>query len=179
MKKIFAISLLVCLAVPGVKAQTVYQTKSGKISFFSSAPLEDIRAVNNQVDAKLATNGQVVFMVAIKGFRFPNATMQDHFNEDYLESTQYPKAIFMGTITNLADVHFDKDGLYNTTVTGELNLHGVKQKVTATGTIGIKAGKLNATSVFKLKLLDYNVKGAMIGEKIAKEIEVTVDCHYD
>ena len=179
MKKIFAIGILaasVCITAFG---QKVYQTKSGKISFFSSAPLEDIRAVNNQVDAKLATNGQVVFMIAMKGFRFPNATMQEHFNENYLESTKFPKAVFMGKISNLADVHFDKDGVYNTTVTGELELHGVKQPVTATGTVEVKSGKVIAKSVFKIKLADYNIKGAWIGEKIAKEIEITVDCRYD
>ena len=134
--------------------QKIYQTKSGKLSFYSVALLENIEAINNQVDSKLSNNGQLIFMVAIKGFRFENATMQEHFNENYMDSDKYPKAVFQGKISNLADVNFDKDGNYKTTVTGVLDMHGVKQPVTALGTIDVKAGKASAKSSFKVKLAD-------------------------
>jgi len=159
--------------------QKIYQTKSGKVSFFSSTLIEDIAAVNNQVDSKLSNNGQMIFQLAIRGFKFENATMQEHFNENYMESDKYPKAVFKGKITNLADVNFDKDGTYKTTVAGELEIHGVTQNITATGTIDIKAGKVAAKSNFKIKLADYGIKGTLIGEKIAKELAITVDCKYD
>ena len=159
--------------------QKIYQTKSGKISFYSAALLENIEAINNQVDSKLSNNGQLIFMVAIKGFRFENATMQEHFNENYMDSDKFPKAVFQGKISNLADVNFDKDGSYKTTVTGVLDMHGVKQPVTALGTIDVKAGKASAKSSFKVKLADYNIKGTLIGDKIAKELTITVDCKYD
>lgn len=157
----------------------VYQTKSGKVSFYSAALLENIEAVNNQVDSKLSTNGQMVFMIAIKGFRFENATMQEHFNENYMESDKFPKAIFQGKIANINEVDFEKDGSYKTTVIGTMEIHGVKQPVTAIGTIQINAGKASAKSSFKIKLADYNIKGTLIGDKIAKELAITVDCKYD
>ncbi len=160
-------------------AQKVYQTKAGKVSFYSSAPLENIEAVNNQVDARFATNGQMTFMLAVKGFHFENATMQEHFNENYMESTKYPKASFLGTITNINSIHFDKDGTYEATVNGDMEIHGVKQKVSAIGTININGGKASIKCKFKIKLADYNIKGALIGEKIAKEVEVTVECKYE
>ena len=132
--------------------QKIYQTKSGKITFYSAALLENIEAVNTQVDSKLSSNGQMVFMIAIKGFRFENATMQEHFNENYMESDKYSKAIFQGKISNIVEVNFEKDGSYKTTVTGVLEIHGTKQNATAIGTIDIKAGKASAKSSFKIKL---------------------------
>jgi polyisoprenoid-binding protein YceI len=178
MKKTLLIVLLAAICIAS-QAQKIFQTKSGKVKFFSAAPLENIEAVNNQVDAKLATNGQLVFMLGIKGFRFENATMQEHFNENYMESNKYPKAVFGGTITNLAAINFDKDGIYAASVTGELEIHGIKKKVSMDGTIEIKSGKVSVKSKFNIKLSDYNIKGSLIGEKIAKEVEVTVDCKYD
>ncbi len=176
-KLLFTLLFIGSMAV--VSAQKIYQTKSGKISFYSATMLENIEAINNQVDSKLSNNGQLVFMVAIKGFRFENATMQEHFNENYMDSDKYPKAVFQGKISNLADVDFDKDGSYKTTVTGVLDMHGVKQPVTAIGTIDVKAGKVVAKSNFKVKLTDYNIKGTLIGNKIAKELTITVNCQYD
>ena len=177
MKKYVLIAGLLMANV--VSAQTIYKTKGGKVSFKSDAPLEKIEAVNNQADSKLATNGQVVFLVAIKAFKFENATMEEHFNENYMESTKYPKGTFMGNITNIADVNFAKDGVYKVTVTGNLTIHGVTKNVTSAGTIEVKGGKVQAKSKFVIKLSDYGIKGAWIGEKIAKEVEINVDCKYE
>jgi polyisoprenoid-binding protein YceI len=178
MKYLLAI-LVVASTVSFTTSQKIYQTKSGKVHFFSSTLIEDIAAVNNQVDSKLSNNGQIIFQIAIKGFRFENGTMQEHFNENYMESDKYPKSVFKGKITNIADVNFDKDGTYKTAVAGELEIHGVKQNVSTAGTIDIKAGKVVAKSSFKIKLADYGIKGTLIGEKIAKELTITVDCKYD
>jgi polyisoprenoid-binding protein YceI len=171
--------LMVTNALAFIASQKIYQTKSGKVSFFSATLIEDIAAVNNQVDSKLSNNGQMIFQLAVRGFRFENATMQEHFNENYMESDKYPKAVFKGRITNISEVNFDKDGTYKTTVAGELEIHGVKQNVTTTGTIDVKADKLVAKSSFKIKLTDYGIKGTLIGNKIAKELTIMVDCKYD
>ena len=178
MKQLLFALLLLCTNTV-VSAQKIYQTKSGKINFYSTVLLENIEAINNQVDSKLSNNGQLVFMVAIKGFRFENAIMQEHFNENYMDSDKYPKSVFQGRISNLTDVDFGKDGSYKTTVAGVLDMHGVKQPITALGTLDIKAGKASIKSSFKVKLADYNIKGALIGDKIAKELTITVDCKYD
>lgn len=176
----YLVGMLIAVSLVAFTAQQkIYQTKSGKVSFFSAALLENIEAVNNQVDSKLSNNGQMIFQLAIRGFKFENATMQEHFNENYMESDKYPKAVFKGKIANLADVNFDKDGTYKTTVAGELEIHGVKQNITATGTIDIKSGKVAVKSSFKIKLADYGIKGTLIGDKIAKELTITVDCKYD
>lgn len=163
-----------------IDAQKLYSTKSGKISFESKAPLEDIEARNSEVESKLlASNGQIVFNLLIKGFQFENQLMEDHFNENYLESSKYPKADFKGFITNFKDINFEKDGSYPATAKGKLTIHGVTRDVISTGTVVVKGGKVTAKSNFDIKLKDFNIGGSLIGKKIAETISIKVDCQYE
>lgn len=163
-----------------ISAQKVYNTKGGKISIFSSAPLEDIEAKNNAVETQLFTaNGQYNFSLNIKDFHFENDLMEEHFNESYLESDKYPKAYFKGFITNFRDINFMRDGNYNATVKGNLTIHGVTKDILQNGNIEIKGGKLAAKSKFIITLKDYNIGGKIVGKMIAPTIEITVNCQYD
>ncbi|MFX5998986.1 hypothetical protein ABTF05_21635, partial [Acinetobacter baumannii] len=71
---------------------------------------EDVKAVNNEVASRLADNGTISFSLLLKSFRFQLAEMQDHFNDKYVESDKFPRADFKGTITNIKDINFAKDG---------------------------------------------------------------------
>ncbi len=161
-------------------AQKVYGTRSGQISFFSSAPLEDIQAKNNAVQSQLSSaNGQYNFEMNIKDFHFENDLMEEHFNENYLHSDKYPKAYFKGFVTNLKDINFSKDGVYNTIVKGSLTIHGVTHEVVQNGTIEIKGGKAIARSKFKILIKDYNVGGSLASKMISDTVEITINCQYD
>lgn len=179
MKRILVLAAVFVLTAQ-VKAQKIYSTKTGKISFFSNAPLEDIEAKTNEVESKLApSNGQMVFTLLIKGFRFPNALMQEHFNDNYMESSKFPKSDFKGFITNIKDINFSKDGSYPAKVKGNLTIHGVTKEVEAAGTIDVRGEKVTAKSKFNVNLKDYKIEGMHIGKKIAETIQITVDCQYD
>lgn len=160
-------------------AQKIYSTKTAKISFFSSAPLQDIEAKTSEVESKLASNGQIAFSLLIKGFQFDNQKMEDDFNEDYMESSKYPKASFNGNITNINEINFSKDGTYPAKVKGSLTIHGVTKEVSADGTIEVRGSKLIARSKFDVAVKDYNIGGALIGKKIANTIAITVNCEYE
>lgn len=179
MKKIVLIATL-AISTTMFAQEKVYSTKSATIKFASKTPLEDIEGTNSQVTAKLSDkSGQLVFSLLVKGFKFDNATMQDHFNENYMESTKFPRATFNGKITNIASVNFAKDGTYNVSVEGDLTIHGVSKKINSTGTVEVKAGKVVAKSNFKIKVKDFGIKGAYIGDKIASEVETSVTCKFD
>ena len=93
-------------------------TRTGKISFNASAKksLEKIEAVNNEVANILdSKTGEIVFQLPVKSFKFERELMQEHFNENYMESDKYPKAEFRGNITNAGDINFSKDGTYKYT----------------------------------------------------------------
>jgi hypothetical protein len=157
-----------------------YITKNGYIGFFSHTPLEDIKADNNQAASIFDTStGEIVFQVLIRSFRFEKALMEEHFNENYLESDKFPRSTFAGRIINLSEVDFSKNGVYDVTVEGDLTIHGVTKKVSATGTVEITSGGINANSKFMIVPEDYNIKiPNVVRNNISKTIEVTVLMKY-
>ena len=122
MKNIVYILVFISL---NIFSQDKYLTKTGAISFEASAPsFEEVKAKNNSTTAILNTeNGEFASLALVKGFRFKNALMEEHFNENYAESDKFPKAIFKGKITNF---HVDKLNETSTTfkIYGTLSFHG-------------------------------------------------------
>jgi polyisoprenoid-binding protein YceI len=175
MKKVFVIALLAIIAAPAVNAQK-YFTRSGIVSFFSKTKMENIDAENNKVAAVLdASTGNMEFTVLIKSFMFEKALMQEHFNENYMESDTYPKATFKGKIDNLSSVKFGTNGTYNVKVTGDLLMHGVTKKITVDAGVVVKDGKVIATSKFAVNPKDYNIEiPSVVQENISEKIDVSV-----
>lgn len=162
-------------------AQENYMTRNGQISFFSSTPLEDIKATNNEVASVVnKKTGSVQFIVLIKSFQFRKAAMQGHFNgKDYMDSDRFPKAELKGNIANISAVDFTKDGTYPVTVEGTLNMHGVSNKIRIPGNIIVKENTITASSVFTIKLADYQISvPTIVSKKVAEKVEVTVNCNY-
>jgi polyisoprenoid-binding protein YceI len=178
--KIFCLLLLAFTTGDLAFSQKIFNTRAGLISFFSSAPLEDIEAKNHLVFSQMATaTGQYNFEINIKDFHFENDLMEEHFNESYLHSDKYPKAYFKWFITNLRDVNFSKDGIYNAAVKGSLTIHGITKEIVQNGNIEIKGGKAIARSKFNILLKDYNIGGTVASKMISPTVEVTVNCQYD
>ena len=166
---------LICLAS---FSQKVYKTSAAQIKFQPIS--EEAGCTNNQAQSILKSdNGQIAFSALIKGFKFQNSLLEDHFNENYMESTKFPNAKFQGFITNIKELDFAKNGTYKVTVKGTLTIHGTPKEVTTTGTIEIAGGKVIAKANFKVKVADYGVKGLYIGQKIAAEQDITVTSTYE
>jgi len=153
-------------------------TRNGYIGFFSKTPLEDIRAESNQAIAALDLSKQsLAFAVLVKGFLFKKELMQEHFNENYIESDKFPKATFSGTYTGPMDV--TKNGTYNVTVKGQLTLHGVTQNIEVPATFQVQSGTLTGKSNFALKPQDFNIEiPALVREKIAQQISVVINADF-
>ncbi|HEY0750565.1 MAG TPA: YceI family protein [Chitinophagaceae bacterium] len=171
-----------CLLIAGIThAQGRYFTKTGRIEFSSKAPLEDIDAVNKSVTAVLdAKSGALQFSVLMKGFEFDKALMQEHFNENYIESDKYPKADFKGTITNNGDINYTKPGTYTANVNGKLTIRGITKDVQTTGTIKVEGENLATTSAFNILLSDYNIKiPAVVKDKINNNVKISVNAKLE
>jgi len=151
-----------------------YMTKTGFIGFYSKTSLEDIKAENNQMYAVLdPASHHIAFAVLLKGFIFTKELMQEHFNENYVESDKYPKATFSGTCSG--DMDLGKDGTYQVVIKGDLSLHGVTKPLETTAQLDVKKDEIKATSAFKLKPEDFNITiPAIVREKIASEMSVKV-----
>ncbi len=169
MKKILCFTVGILLIYGSISAQKVYSTRNGKISFIAPND-EDVKAVNNEVTSRLSDNGAMSFSCLIKGFKFAYAEMQDHFNTEYLQSNTYPRADFKGTITNLKEVVFTKNGTYKAIVKGDLTLHGVTKNITVNGTITVKDGKMTAIASFPILMKDFKIDASSVTEKVKAEI---------
>ncbi len=180
MKKLL-FAFLSFIAMQTVNAQDVFLTRTGKIEFHAGTSVEDVDAVNNEVTSMVNNKtGEIVFNVLIKSFHFKRALMEEHFNENYLESSKIPKATFKGKITDLSAVNFAKDGTYKATVTGELNLHGATQQVTMPATVTIAGGNIRGQASFKIKPEDYKIViPSLVQDKVAKVVDISVDCLYE
>ncbi|HVN58484.1 MAG TPA: YceI family protein [Bacteroidales bacterium] len=179
MKRIVLI-LLLLPAFTMINAQK-YITKNGFIGFFSHTPMEDIKADNNQVASILdSSTGDIVFQVLVKSFHFDRALMEEHFNENYMESEKFPKASFKGKVTNLSSADLKKKGTYNITAEGDLTIHGVTNKVKVDGTLEVTDGGLNASAKFGIIPEDYKITiPGLVREKIEKSLAVTVTMKYN
>jgi polyisoprenoid-binding protein YceI len=157
-----------------------FMTRNGYIGFSSHTATEDIKGDNNQVASVIdISTGEIVFQVLIKSFHFEKALMEEHFNENYLESEKFPKSTFKGKITNLSAVDFSKAGKYDVIVDGDLNIHDVTNKVTAKGSLEVITDGINANSKFNIVPEDYkiNIPG-VVRDNVAKNLEVTVTMKY-
>lgn len=157
-----------------------YFSKTGKISFYSDAPMEKIEATNTTASTVLdAATGNLEWAVLIQGFKFEKALMQEHFNENYMESNTYPKAKFKGKIDNFSSVNLKKDGEYAVDVSGQMEIHGVTKPVNAKGVITVKGGSISAQSKFSVAVADYGIEiPKMVAENIAKTVEIRVQADY-
>ncbi len=177
MKKQIALIIIAAMAINlQIQAQK-YITKNGKIHFYSTAPAEKIEAFNNQVNSALdISNGDFIFRVLMKSFQFEKALMQEHFNENYVESHKFPNATFTGTVTNLNEIDFQKSGTYQAKIEGDLTIHGMTQKISEQGTFEVKDDKIHGKSTFYVAVADYDIKiPQAVITNIAEKIEVNVD----
>lgn len=177
MKKIlFPIVLL--MMVISVHGQKVY-TKTGTVTFFSSTPIEDIEAVTNSATSVIdLESGKMENAILIKSFEFEKALMQEHFNENYMESSTYPKATFKGQMDKKIDL--SKDGTYEVNCKGKMTIHGVTNDITFPATLIVEDGTLKGKSVFTVLVADYGIEvPSVVRENIAKEIEVRINTEYE
>ena len=175
-KAIGCVIIFCCLATITIKAQKFY-TKTGKISFFSATAMENIEANNRSVTALLdSKTGEVQFTVLMKGFEFKKALMQEHFNDNYIESDKFPKATFKGHVENNSEINYGTDGNYTARVKGQLSIHGVTKDIETSGTISIKDGKPVLNSIFSVLIADYNITVQRIHrDNISRTIKITVE----
>ena len=164
-------------------AQDKFFTKSGKVQFDATTPTspEKVGAVTNSLICVVDTKtGAIQFSVLMKSFEFRNALMQEHFNENYVESNKFPKAEFKGSILNNGEINFSKDGSYNTKVKGQLTIHGISKEVNTDGQFIVKNGKINAVATFTVALKEHDISvPGLVADKVANNAKISVDCSLE
>jgi hypothetical protein len=172
---LFAITACLTLHLQAQK----YFTKEGVIDIFSQTSLFTIEAHNQTVASILnMENGEVVASTLVRSFKFREALVEEHFNENYMQSEQFPKAIFKGKITNFSQVSFTKDGTHDLMIEGDLTIHGEIRPLKTTGKLEIKNGKISASTEFDVSLENYKIKiEEQYKDRIKDDIRLVV--HFD
>jgi hypothetical protein len=177
MKPSLFVLLYLLLTGAGVaRAQGKYMTKTGQVSFFSASIIEDIEARNQQMAAVIDfTTSQLAFSVPIKAFVFKRTLMQEHFNENYMESDKFPKASFSGKFVALDATTLNTPGSHQVQVEGDLTIHGVTHHIQVPTILELKGSQLVAAATFTVETADYNIEiPALVRNNIAKVISIRV-----
>ncbi len=177
--RFFYLLMLLASIITTTNAQSKYFTRTGTVIFDAEGKLDDIeeiKAKNTSASCVLdAANGDMGWAVTMNKFAFANSLMQKHFNENYVESEKYPKAVFKGKINDISKVNFEKDGIYPVGVSGTMTLHGITKEVDVKGVITIEKGKVLVSSRFDIPLKDYKIDiPTVVFVKIAESANVTV-----
>lgn len=179
-KKILLFTIILGLfATANSFGQNAFISKNVKINLFSTTPLEDIKAQSAQAYSVLIPKTkEIVFQLAVKSLVFERPLMQEHFNENYIESDKYPNAIFKGTIVE--DIDSKKDGTQNVTAVGAFTVHGVTKQRTITGKLTIVNGRPTINCSFDVLCADHKIKiPKLVFTKIAENITITVNANYN
>ena len=179
--KYILILLLGISSTLGVLSQDIYALKSGKVNFFAGTPVEDIDATNTKLISYLnIKTGEVVVNMPSNEFVFKSALMQEHFNENYMESEKYPKSEFKGKIINIKSLDLSKSGEYKLQVEGNFTIHGVTKNKKIDFIIINKEGKIQADSKFQVALADHKIdRPQIVWEKLAENVQVTLTLNYE
>ncbi|EAS19602.1 hypothetical protein BBFL7_00148 [Flavobacteria bacterium BBFL7] len=178
--KIICLAFLALVSISSISLTQTdrYQTRTGSISFEASVPtFEPIKAVNKSSTVVLdMKTGNIAALALIKGFRFPVALMQEHFNENYIESDDYPKAVLKGTLTDFDANRFSQNTSSTFILNGTLELHGKKEVVSIPVLLSKSGDQIQLESNFNLQPADFNIEiPSVVSNKIAQEVQVSVN----
>lgn len=180
MKKILTTFIFLALLATG-HSQPVYKSANSNIEFFAGTAVEDIDAVSSQAISFLnIESGEVAVSIPMTSFKFERSLMQEHFNENYVESDKYPKAELKGKIKDPATINWNSRDTLTMTVHGSLTMHGVTKDRDLVVKVLNTGRTLKAFSTFKVPLADHNIDHPkLLWEKLAEEVIVKVQINYE
>jgi len=178
MNRIFFIAILL-LSIRVSNAQ-IYMTKDGSVQIYSETPIFIIEGKTQSTGSILnAGTGEVAATTLVTSIKFKEALLEEHFNENYMESHKFPKAQFKGKITNWSSVDITKDGSYTITIEGDLIMHGETRPLKTSGTLTVSDGKVKATTEFFVSLENYKIKvEESYKDRIPDKIKLTLLFNY-
>lgn len=174
MKKIILVPLLLASFV--IFSQEKMITKSGTIIFDASFPsFDEVKGTNNNVTFVLnPATGEIASLAIMKGFLFQIALMEEHFNENYMETDQYPKAIFRGQIEGF-DANRLTEDYKDYTIKGKLELHGKSKDINANAKIRKMGARITILSNFSVNTSDFSIPvPALIKYKLASQVNIKI-----
>ncbi|WP_264563433.1 YceI family protein [Flavobacterium sp. N3904] len=170
--------LFLILSISAIEAQEKLTTSKCIIHFEASVPLfEEVEAQNDAVSCVLIPDkSQITFVAIIKKFEFKRDLMKEHFNNNYMESDQYSKAIFKGIIEK-----FDLKDITETEkeyqIKGKIQIHGQTKLITVTARIKRVLDGIKIESHFNLNTDDFKIViPSIVIAKVSKNVNTKIEC---
>ena len=178
--RLFTLILLIFISGNKNDAFSQVTQKSGSVSFFSSTPVEDIKAENSSFTSSInQSDSSVVFRVPITGFVFRKRLMQQHFNEQYLESDKFPVATFRGKLSKPLPGQDGSQSPVQSRVTGTLTIRDVSREIDEVVVFTPSGSDTRALCEFTVRPADYGIKiPRILIKNIAEEVKVTINVLY-
>lgn len=167
--------ILYIFSILQIHAQEKYIPEKVNVHFFSSSPLENIEANNSDVRAVFDfETKEFAIKIKVKSFKFRNKLMEQHFNDNYLESNKYEFSNFKGRI--IGDFNLTTNGVYKIEAEGELEIHGVKKQRKIPVALTVRDGRISIDSKFNVILADHKIKiPSIVTKNIAENIDVDIN----
>lgn len=171
-KTVLPLCALIFLTLNATAQQWV--TRAGEVHFLSETPIEDIEATSKEASVILdLESGRVAVQVPILSFHFEKALMEEHFNENYMESGTYPKAKFTGTLRDFGDL--PESGPVEVMVDGSFEVHGVSVDRPFNGTLEKQGDKVILNCRFDVRTEDHQIPiPSVVRDNIAEVIDVDI-----
>ncbi|MDQ6472302.1 YceI family protein [Flavobacterium sp. LHD-80] len=154
-------------------AQDKFKTNSAVVNFEASVPFfEEVKAVNKLGTLVLEPEtSTLICTVIIKDFRFKMDLMQEHFNDNYIESHRYPKAVFKGKIEKFDLKNIDEtEREYD--IKGKLYLHGKSKIISVKALMKRVPDGIQIVSTFPISVEDFNIEiPYVVANKISKTVQ--------
>ena len=181
MKKLIIFCSFAFLAISSYSQKVFTKTAEVKFDATSASSPEKIEGINRSGTCVIDTkNGNMQFVALMKGFAFERALMEEHFNENYVESNKYPKSEFKGDLKNIEKVDFSKDGSYTVKVKGKLTMHGESKEIETDAKFTIQNGKIKASAELNVLLSDYKISiPGLVADKVAKTAKISINCSLE
>ncbi len=175
MKNIIVAIAMICVSNMTIAQQKII-CKTGMITFDASVPgFEEVKATNTNVTVVINTKtGQIASLALMKGFRFKVALMEEHFNEDYVQSDKYRKAIFKGNIEGF-DINSLTEAPQDYVINGTLELHGKTQPIKTTARISKSKSGIALTCDFSVKITDFGIIITVVSNKLSNKVNISLN----
>ena len=170
------IPVIATFALLGTVHATTLIAKNGFVRFFSTTPMENIEGVSQTAASTLdLDSGKIMIKARNSTFIFPRPLMQEHFNENYMESAKFPVSAFRGTVTGIDKSALDAGRRIPVTIAGDLDVHGVVKHYTTSGFLRKEPdGSVEGETEFHVKIADHDIKvPAIVLAKIADSMDIT------
>lgn len=168
--------LLLLFVTISTVAQNKYYTKTGLTDFKASVEaFEPVEATNRSTTVVLnTTNGDIAALLFVKAFHFEIALMEEHFNENYMDSDKFPKATFKGNLEGF-DMNKLSNEVLGLNLKGVLKVRGKEKAIETIAKLTKVDGKVLLVADFSVAPQDFDIDiPKIVRKKIADKINVNL-----